>query len=358
MGSAWLLATNPPIAGSPLRGWRLRRKLSRKGWLTLARRFAKASLIRLTASIACLIAMVLIVWAAVVVRIIAVGGIQALQTLDTTQINGAPHQAAQVQSDLFPVLVVWAALLLVTPVGYVAAFRAAALSAGAVGYLNLVPPSFLVTRWVARVADSLLEAHPQRNPPIVLGTALGFLGLALLLLSIARRVFTSLEGLRLRPGWRVRAGIRSGNSASKLVAVPLIALILLLAIWAGTVVRLAATGATVPGKLAQDGSQAGAWAGDYLLAILLVAVVVPLLRAARPAAWMAVLCAGAIASIPVVADHSSALRIPLLTSQFTALGGDCGADSLWIALFAGVPFIVFGLYLADRMLVPAETRFF
>ena len=302
--------------------------------------------------------MVFIVWVAAVVQTIAVGGIQALRTLDTAQINYASQYAAGVQSGLLPVLVVWAALLLITPVGYVAAFRAAALSAGVVGYLQLVPPSFPVTRWVARVANSLLAAYPQGKPPIVLGTALAFLGLALLLLSADRRLFTSLEGLRLRPGLRIRAGIRSGNTASKLVAVPLIALILLLAIWAGTVVRLAATGATVPGKLAQDGSQAGAWAGGYLLVIVLAAVVVPLLRAARPAAWTVVLCAGVIASIPVVADHSSALRIPLLTSQFTALGGDCGADSLWIALFACVPLIVFGLYLADRMLMPAETRFF
>jgi hypothetical protein len=226
------------MADTSFADWYLRRKLCRTSKATVVRALFRVSVIRVMAPAWSLVAMLIIVWLAALGRVIADQG--ALSTLDTAQID----TAARVQADLLPVLVVWAALLLMTPSACSVAFLVADLLAGIAGYLQLSPPPFLVTSWVSRGANALFMADTQSGKVNAAAIAT-LLAAALVIAWIVWRMFRRLDPRRDRVVVRVKTGFPFG----RLIAAVLTAIVLLLIVWGGNVVRIAAAGGGNPDLL-------------------------------------------------------------------------------------------------------------
>jgi hypothetical protein len=300
-----------------VKGWLLERKLSnRNGW-DGPRTFLASLVIRVVASTECLVSMMLITWVGALLGAIAAGGWHALQIADEASILTAVQQADRFAPDLLPVLVVWAVLLLLTPIGYDRAFSAMVVLAGIAGYLHLVPSAFLFPSWLSRASRALtvgttwLFHLDQRDPknPIAFELLGAVLIVALLLHMIARRRFRRLGDLGVRRAPRLRTGVFSRPLTKRLIAIPLIALLLMLVIWGGTVVRLAASKGVTPVHLVTYDAQAG------------------LLE-----------------------------RIPPWGGQLATFGREHATGSLWIALFACVPVILYGTHLLGRLLTSRTIK--
>jgi hypothetical protein len=226
------------MADTSLGDWYLRRKLSRPRKSTVARALLRVLVMRAMASAWCFVVMLIIVWLAALARVIAGRG--SFSTLHNTQVD----TAARVQTDLLPVLVVWAVLLLVTPSACGVAFLVADLLAGIAGYLHLSPPPFLVTSWVSRGAHALFVAETQSGE-VYEAAITTLVAAALVIAWIVWRMFRRLDSRRDRVAVRARTGF----PLRRLTAAVLMALVLLLIVWGGNVVRVAASGAGSPDSL-------------------------------------------------------------------------------------------------------------
>ena len=137
--------------------WLLERRLSRRTRTDFVGFVVKVLAIRLYSAAACLVSMVLATWVGAFVRVVSAHDWHVFRTLNETTLLAASAQAARYQGVLFPVLLLWAVLLLLTPIRYTLAFRAAVVAAGILGYLRLAPPSFLVTTRVTAVSHWLVR---------------------------------------------------------------------------------------------------------------------------------------------------------------------------------------------------------
>ena len=108
--------------------------------------------------------MVLVARIGAFVRAISAHDWHTSSTLDGATLLAASTQASRYEALLLPVLLVWAALLLLTPPGYTAAYRAAAIAAGALGYLNFIPPHFPVSTGVGPISRWLSTAGSGAVP--------------------------------------------------------------------------------------------------------------------------------------------------------------------------------------------------
>lgn len=188
-------------------------------------------------------AMVLIAWLAAFARALFKHGWPGFATLSAAGLSDATAQAGRYEAALVPVLAVWAVLLLLVPAGYIIAFRAALAAAAVLGALNFAPPSFIVTSWVTGFTGDL--AHFTRS----------WNGIVLLVASVAAAFVLhqgALSGFERLDG--TSAGRRRGSApaslavvfAARACCVALSLVVLLAAIWSGTVVWLAAAHTHVP----------------------------------------------------------------------------------------------------------------
>ena len=123
--------------------WLLERRLSRRTRTDFVGFVVKVLAIRLYSAAACLVSMVLATWVGAFVRAVGAQDWHVFRTLDGTTLLAVSAQAARVQGALFPVLLAWAVLLLLTPIRYTLAFHAAVVAAGILGYLaSPRPPSW------------------------------------------------------------------------------------------------------------------------------------------------------------------------------------------------------------------------
>jgi hypothetical protein len=353
-----LTAIYSPRAAVGVKQWLLRRKLSRRSGRSFAGELVGALARRIIAAACCFISLLIIAWLAAFARAISAGGWNAFKTLNEGNLIAASHQAAGSQVDLLPVLITWAVLLIATPAGDGLAFRAAAILAGILGYLHFAPPPFLVTPWVSRFSGRLFSAEIHRNDLANVVVIWILLAMALLLQRAALGLCRGLADLRFRPVVRFPARTPPGRRVRHLCAALMIALALLLVVWAGTVIRLAAFQGVSTGDLGSYGSQGGLEQGRYLLVIALITALVLKSRNPRNALCAAVLLVAAVILVPRLLSISSALQVPLLTSQLAGVGREWGTDSLWAALFAYIPLIVCATHLVGRWFAPSARNLF
>jgi hypothetical protein len=211
--------------------WYLSRKLSRRTRADFAGSVFKILVVRVYSAAACLVSMLLAAWVGAFVRAVSAQDWHVFRTLDGTTLLAVSAQAARYQGDLFPVLLSWAVLLLLTPIRYTLAFRAAVVAAGILGYLRLAPPSFLVTTRVTAVSHWLVR-FGSRGAILYLVFAIA---LTYVLLSSAVAEFGRLDHLHRRVRRAPYAGRHSLDVVRKLCAIPLILLVLLSVTWAVTV---------------------------------------------------------------------------------------------------------------------------
>jgi hypothetical protein len=126
-------------------------------------------------------------------------------------------------------------------------------------------------------------------------------------------------------------------------------------VWAGTVIRLAASHGVTAGGLASYGSQGGLEQGRYLLVVALISVLVLTSPNAPMAMRVAVLLTATVIVIPRLLSISSPLQTSLLTSQLAGTGRKWGTESLCAALFAYIPLILYATDLVHRRLAPPES---
>jgi hypothetical protein len=363
LADSWQSAARAPAAAwRPFRDRFLRHKLARRNATDRNRAFAISLATRVVASAECFVSMLLIAWVGALAGAICALGWKAVESVDEASIMAASPLADRVAADLLPVLLPWAALLLVAPAAYRGAVPAAAALAAIVGYLHLVPPAFLSPYWVSRAATALSAAtaaafraaHHSKNP-VGIEIAWGAIMLALLLQFAALRRFRRLQDLGNGGAGRSGNGPLSRRLTRKLAALPLIALALLLSIWAGTVVRLTASHSVAPGSIVAYGEQGGAEQANYLLIVIIIAIVLSQLGNARIIAPVALLTLIFILA-PSAQEHVSRLRIPLWREALVNLGGQWGTEALWIALFASAPTALLAIYLSGRLLAPREIN--
>jgi hypothetical protein len=302
---------------------------------------AKVLAVRLYSATACLVSMVLAAWVGACVRAFSAQDWHVFRTLDGTTVLAASAQAARVQGALFPVLLSWAVLLLLTPITYTLAFRAAVVAAGILGYLRLAPPSFLVTTRVTAVSHWLVRLG-SRGAVLYLVLAIA---LAYVPLSSAVAEFGRLGHLHRKVRRAPYAGRHSRDVVRKLCAIPLILLVLLSVTWAVAVVRLAASGAGI-----SYGFQGALYQSEYLLVLILIAIAVSWLTDGGKWLIVAVILTTWYSLAPGSLSLPSALEISAGRGLLIHIGTAWGADSLWAALFIFIPAAVFGIYLVTGLL--------
>jgi hypothetical protein len=365
LADAWQSVTRPPVvAWWSVRDRLLRRKLARRNGGELTRALVASIVIRIVAAAECFVSMVLIAWVSALAGAISAGGWPAVKTVDEASLSAAQKLADSFAADLLPVLLVWAVLLLVAPVGFSDSVPAAAVLAGVVGYLHLVPPPLLFPSLLPRVSRALIVAntpvfqvnHRSANPAGV-EVVCGVLIVALLLQLAARRRFRRLQDLGARWDPQPGNGVFSRRLTRKLVAMPLVALVFLLVIWAGTVIRLAASHGAAPASMVAYGTQGGIEQANYLLIVVVIAVLLSLVGNAR-LVTLVVLLALAFTLTPIAQEDTSRLRIALWSAQLARIGREWGTETPWVALFACVPLALLGMYLGGRLLARHEIRLY
>jgi len=321
--------------------WLLERRLSRRTRTDFVGFVVKVLAIRLYSAAACLVSMVLATWVGAFVRAVSAQDWHVFRTLDGTTLLAVSAQAARVQGALFPVLLAWAVLLLLTPIRYTLAFRAAVVAAGILGYLRLAPPSFVVTTRVTGVSHWLVR-FGSRGAVLYLIVAIA---VAYVLLSSAVAEFGRLDYLHRKARRAPYAGWHSLDVVRRLCAAPLILLVLLSVTWAVTVVRLAASGTGI-----SYGFQGAVYQSEYLLVLILIAIAVSWF--ANGAKWLivAVILTAWYSLAPDAPSFPSALEISVGRGELIHIGTVWGADSLWAALFIFIPVAVFGIYLVTALL--------
>jgi hypothetical protein len=330
--------------------WFRQRRLYQRTPADITMALAKSLFARTWAAGCAFGSMLLVAWIAAFTRAVFGDGWSGFRTLSAAALSNASVQASRSESDLVPVLAVWAAFVLLAPVGYAVAFRGAAVGAATLGALNFAPPSFLVTPEVARFARGLAQFPRSWNGIwLFIASALA----AYFLHQSALSSFARLDQFASRPVRRpVRAAparIHAGRGCSFALALA----VLLGATWSGTVLWLAATNAHGDGM--SYGLRGGLVQSDYLLALAIVAALVAYSQSAQ--GWLlAATCLaavlGAVANVsPVPHDLAVGVGFGVLTRIGTAWGG----SSLWIALFAGFPACLLGVYLVARVRPSANT---
>lgn len=330
--------------------WFLEGKLARRTGAEVASAVLRVGTIRVFSAAACFISMLLAAWAGALARAVAPDW-HAFRTLDGTTLLSASAQASTYQADLVPVLISWAALLLLTPTGYAVALRAAPVAAGVLGYLELSPPSFPVTTWVSAMSRWLVrfDLHWTADAiPVFIAS----IAVAYVLSYNAAVVFGRLGRFRNRPARRAGAGSDAGDLVRKACAVLLILLVLGLTTWAATVVRLAASHPGASGLEMSFGAQGGLYQSRYLLVLAVIAVC--LAQAYSVKSWLvaAVALTAWYGLAPGAVTFPSMLEITAGRGEWTRLGAAWGAGSLWAALFIYIPAVMVGIYLTGRLLRP------
>jgi hypothetical protein len=322
--------TRPPRA--PF--WLLVRRLRRRTAAEVAGALAGTLLTRAWAGACAWGAMILTGWLGAFARELFRHGWTGFRTLSAAGLSGATTQAGRYEAGLVPVLTVWAALLLLVPAGYAIAFRAAAVAAAVLGALDLIPPPFLVTSWVAGLARGLTQLSRSWN------------GVLLLVASLAAAflLYRGALGAFERLGQFSAGRTRQPALATRFV---LAMVVLLSAAWTGTVVWLAASHAH--GDAMSYGSRGGLVQGDYLLALALAAALV----AGSGSTRGRLLAVAPLAAL--LGALASALPLPhqLIWSTGRAdlerAGAWWGGGALWAALFVGFPLCLLGVYLVARV---------
>jgi hypothetical protein len=336
--------------GSKLRAarWFLEGKLARRTGAEVAGEILRVCVVRAFSAAACLSSMLLAAWVGAFAQVITAHGWSGFRALDGKSLLLASAQASRYQGDLVPVLICWAALLLLTPTGYALAWRAAPVTAGVLGFLEFSPPSFPVTTWVGAMSRWLVrfDYHWRADGIAVF---IASVAAAYVLQSYAPGVFLRLGRFRSRPGRRSLTGSGSGDLVRRACATLLVLLVLLLVTWVATVVRLAASHPGTGGLEMSFGFQGGLYQSKYLLVLAFIAVC--LAQAYSVEYWLIV--AAALTACYGLAPHAvtfpSMLEFPVGRGELTRLGAAWGAGSLWAALFLYVPAVVLGIYLTARL---------
>lgn len=326
--------------------WFLERRLTRRTRADVAGVVVKVAAIRLYAAVACLVSMVLAAWIGAFVGVVSAHGWLVFRTLNERTLLGAGVEASWYQGRLFPVLLGWAALLLLTPPGYTVAFRAAAAAAGVLGYLHFAPPAFAISTRVAGLSHWLTGSGARSPVPYLLAA----IAAVYLLQFSATDVFGRLYQLRRRPH-RVFFGVSTAHeSLRRFGALLLVLLMLVSVIWAVTVIRLAAAGDRDPRSLTAYGAQGGLYLGRYFVLAITIAVLVWLYATSER--WLAVAVAvmAWFALAPGVAAFATVPVAPEVGKNLTHIGMTWGADSLWVALFVIIPAVVLGIYVVARLI--------
>jgi hypothetical protein len=334
------------------RQWVLEWRLYRRNWSDVVGVPVRVVSIRLYVAAVCLISMVLMAWIGAFARVLVAQDWHASTILSNATLLTASEWASGFQGALFPVLLVWAGMLLLTPNGFTAAFHAAAVAACALGYLYFLPPAFPVTSKAATVSRWLDQ---EGGHPFVL-YFVGSVALAALLQLHAGRTFR-----RLRPVNPASfEGHPYGLLVCRLCAMPLILAVLLATVWAAAVIRLAAADASLPGPEASYGFHAALVQDNYLFVLTLMAVLIAQLTSNDKWLIAAVALAAVYGLLPSTGPfHTKTTRFFLFPptlefsawrGQLTRMGTAWGADTLWAALFLFVPGVVLGIYLVARLL--------
>ena len=341
------------------RQWVLEWRLYRKSWSDVVRVPVRVVSIRLYVAAMCLISMVLMAWIGAFTRELVGQDWHTSTILSSATLLAAAEWARGFQGALFPVLLVWAGMLLLTPNGFTVAFRAAAVAAGALGYLYFLPPAFPVTSKVAGVSRWLDQAGGH---PFVL-YFVGSVTLAALLQLHAGRTFRRLHPVNPASF----EGHPYGLLACRLCVMPLILGMLLATVWAAAVIRLAAADGSLPGHGASYGLRAALVQDKYLFVLALIAVLIAQLTTNDK--WL--IAAVALAAVYGLLPDTGPFRIGTTrfflfprTLEFTAwhreltrIGTAWGASTLWAALFLLVPGVVLGIYLVTRLLRSPRSPF-
>lgn len=307
----------------------------------------KVCAIRMYAAAACFIAMLLTAWIGAFARTVSTHDWRVFRALDGTTLVAVATQAARYQGYLLPVILSWAALLLLTPAGYTMAFRAAAVAAGILGYLHLAPPSFLITSKVTALSHWLAGFGGRSAISyLILSIAIAYV-----LLSSAVGVFSRLDDLHRNTRRAPHYGSPSPTSTpARLCAVPLILLVLLSVTWAVTVVRLAASTTGRPGTQISHALQGAMYQSKYLLVLVLISVAVSRITSGRTWLIVAVILTTLYSLAPAAFPFPSSLEISATRRLLIDIGTAWGVDALWASLFIFAPAAVFGMYLVVRLL--------
>jgi len=221
--------------------------------------------------------------------------------------------------------------------------------AGVLGYLGFSPPSFWVTARVAPATHWLVsfENHWHRD---VIAFFIISIGAVYVLLRSAihrfRRVGELSSGRRRAP----HAEPHVLWLARRLCATVLVLLVLLLATWTATIIRLAASHASIQSSGHSPGFQGGLYQGIYLLILAAAAVLIP--QHHDSGRWLA--GAAALAALYSVVPNGLRVHSVLVTAvakyEPAGIGAAWAVNSLWHVLFIFIPVIVLGPYLIQKLL--------
>jgi hypothetical protein len=241
------------------------------------------------------------------------------------------------------VLIVWAALLMLVPIGYALVFRAGAVAAGMLGALDFSPPSFLVTREVAGFSRGLVRfTHSWNAIWLLIASAV----VAYLLHHGALTVFDRLDQFPSRRTRLPAPGTPFRVYASRAWCAVLALLVLLTATWTGTVVWLAASRAH--GDATSYGWRGGLGLGEYLFASVVAALLVAYSRSGHGWLIVAMPVAALAGAVTNVFRVPRDLVFPAGSRALERIVTASGGGSLWAALFVGFPACLLGAYLVAR----------
>ncbi len=331
------------------RQWLLDRKLSRRNPADFARVVLKALLIRVASAATCFVSMLFAAWIGAFVRVVSAQYGQGLRSLNGAVLLSASEQAGRSQVQQLPVLISWALLLLLTPAGFTIAFRAAAGAAGILGYLHFPPPLFQITAATGPASDWLarFDGYWSRHAGIyIIFSILA----ACVLQSITVRIFSDLDHLPVRSGSGFNNRPDYFSQIRRLSAAALALLVLLLVIWAATVLRLASaqTGTHIHGS--EYGFQGGFYQSRYLFILALLAILVTQIDFGDK--WLAAVAL--LTTLYVLSPKKftlpGVLEISWGRGLFAYAGTAWGADAPRVALFLFIPASIFGIYLFAKIL--------
>jgi hypothetical protein len=329
--------------------WCLERKLSRRTRADSAGVVFKVCAIRIYSAAACFISMLLVAWVGAFARAVSAHDWQAFRILDGTTLITVSAQAGRYQGYLLPVLLSWAVLLLLTPTGYTVAFRAAVLAAGILGYLDFSPPSFWVTARVTAMSHwfiSFDDYWSRHAIPFLIFS----IGAAYVLQYSAVSMFEQLDQLPIKPGRESYGESSSLDLLRKPCAMLLVLLVLLSVTWAATVIRLAASHASILSPEISYGFQGGLYQSRYLLVLAIIAACFPQIYNVENWLIAAVVLTALYGLAPNALPFPSILEISAGRGQLARIGTAWGGGSLWAALFIFTPAIIFGIYLVAKLL--------
>jgi hypothetical protein len=339
------------VGGIKLRiaSWRVERKLYRSNRDDLARVAFKVVAIRLYSAAACFISMLLAAWIGAFARVVSAHDWHTFRTLNGATLITVSAQASRYQCYLLAVLLAWAFMLLLTPIGYTVTLRAAVAAAGVLGYLHLSPPAFPVTTRVTAVSHWLARFDQHTNR-YAIAFLIFYIGAAYVLQSGAVSMFEHLDQLPTKPGREPHGGSSPLGLLRKPCAILLVLLILELVTWSATVARLAAAGAGTLGPEMSYGFQGGLYQSRYLLVLAIIAFILPQLYDVESWLVAAVALTALYGLAPNVLPFPSILVTAAARGELTRIGAAWGGGSLWAALFIFIPAFMFGIYLVGKFL--------